>query len=358
MDNPLAKMAQQFGVNLPYRPDPAKVPLERLRGMPPTKTLERAHSGLCDTLAQLDAPENTAPDNLKAKIRPLIQRDLEAAAYRLLLARRRDEIAALRPEGCWCLGEGGEGQCFQPGYQFAEPHRTFQRFCGCAEGRAAYEVSVEFEQMIAWRVKQGALDRALAGADVPPKFRSCSFASYPVQDGNRLAYEAVLQWACGPGEDAELADVEFWRATRGHGLLLLGDNGTGKTGLALSVLRHRAETRPCSMAYVDTCRLFDQLRATFSADDGPTQEGILRTVLEVDLLLLDDIAAEKPTPYVKEKLFRIVNERYIHERETIYTVDKPLGVLTELLEPRIVQRIQDMSLVVDMFGAPCLRDTQ
>ena len=60
-------------------------------------------------------------------------------------------------------------------------------------------------------------------------------------------------------------------------------------------------------------------------------------VRSVPLLILDDLGAESAAPWVREKLYQLVNHRYSYRLTTVVTSNlKP-----EAIEPRIYSRLCD-----------------
>jgi len=61
------------------------------------------------------------------------------------------------------------------------------------------------------------------------------------------------------------------------------------------------------------------IRSTYDPIVRTTESEILRPVMEADLLVLDDLGAEKTSEWVGETLNLIVNTRYNERRLTIFT---------------------------------------
>ena len=67
------------------------------------------------------------------------------------------------------------------------------------------------------------------------------------------------------------------------------------------------------------------MRDTYAGGDA-TEMDVLRPVLDADMLVLDDLGAEKTSEWVQETLGLVVNTRYSERRPTIFTtnlVDSP-----------------------------------
>ena len=65
-----------------------------------------------------------------------------------------------------------------------------------------------------------------------------------------------------------------------------------------------------------------------------------------DLLVLDDIGAQKTGDWQEQEIFRIVNERMNNKRITIFTSNIPPEKLN--VGSRTIDRIRKMSVVIQM----------
>ena len=62
----------------------------------------------------------------------------------------------------------------------------------------------------------------------------------------------------------------------------------------------------------------------------------------VDLLHIDDVGAEKTTPWVLEQLYSIINSRYEEERAMLITTNLDHEALREQIGERTVSRLVEM----------------
>ena len=88
-----------------------------------------------------------------------------------------------------------------------------------------------------------------------------------------------------------------------------------------------------------------------------TERDVLRPVMTADVLVLDDLGAEKASEWVDETLNLIVNTRYSEKRLTLFTsnyVDDPEGVTPDSLLFRIGfrmrSRLHEMCEFLDLDG--------
>ena len=103
------------------------------------------------------------------------------------------------------------------------------------------------------------------------------------------------------------------------GLFLEGQPGVGKTHLAVAVLKQVVETTGARGLFYDTRDLLRVIRSTYDPSIRTTELEILRPVMTADLLVLDDLGAEKTSEWVEETMNLIVNTRYNERRLTIFT---------------------------------------
>lgn len=147
-------------------------------------------------------------------------------------------------------------------------------------------------------------------SSLPKKFRGVSFDRPPVPN---LPTEAVRKTR------SYINDLDKNLAA-GRGIWYLGEVGTGKTTLAMLIAKAALEERH-SVAIYSTVKLLNRIRSTYSSDRPDAYGAFLDELTSVDLLLLDDIGAERNTEWVIEQLYLVVNERYETEKAIIFTAN-------------------------------------
>lgn len=147
----------------------------------------------------------------------------------------------------------------------------------------------------------------LASANIPRRYQHCTIANF-------TAYNESLKKAAA--QASRLAE-EFPAVSRG--LFLEGQPGVGKTHLAVAVLRQVMQTAGVRGLFYDTRDLLRVIRGTYNASTQTTELDVLRPVMTADLLVLDDLGAEKTSEWVEETMNLIVNTRYNERRPTIFT---------------------------------------
>jgi DNA replication protein DnaC len=136
----------------------------------------------------------------------------------------------------------------------------------------------------------------------------------------------------------------------GRGLWLFGDVGTGKTTLAMIVAKAALEAGR-SVAIYSMPRLLNEIRRTYDEGSDSSYLQLLDRLAEVDLLHVDDLGAEKSSPWVLEQLYAIVNSRYEAERSMVITTNLDREALVDQITERTVSRLEEMCEVIPVVGA-------
>jgi len=156
-------------------------------------------------------------------------------------------------------------------------------------------------------VRASASARLLGDARIPRRYQHCDFANYTAYNEQ---LSKALQFATRLAESFPVTE---------KGLFFLGPPGVGKTHLAVAVLRQVISTRGARGLFYDTRDLLRVIRSTYDPVNRTQEMDVLRPVIECDLLVLDDLGAEKTSEWVEETLNLIVNSRYSERRTTVFT---------------------------------------
>jgi len=216
------------------------------------------------------------------------------------------------------------GQCDGSGWLPLEDDPNTSHPCDCRERRVNRAVSVRM------------------GSGIPKRFRGVSFERKPICDLEPGLLRHVRSFVHRIDERIEAGD----------GLWFSGDVGTGKTSLAMLVSKAALEAGR-SVAIYSVPRLLAEIKDTYDRDSDDSYMRLFRRLCSVDVLHLDDLGAERPTEWVLEQLYAIVNERWQDRRSIIVTSNLvDIDELREQIGPRTVSRLFEIcDEPLPLFGA-------
>ncbi|HTI77208.1 MAG TPA: ATP-binding protein, partial [Mycobacterium sp.] len=133
-------------------------------------------------------------------------------------------------------------------------------------------------------------------------------------------------------------------AGRHHSLMLLGPTGTGKTFEAYGALRRIAEAGIRNPFWLGGP--VPQLLATLR----PGGNGDFDKCANAPVLLLDDIGAERTSPWTEETALRLFNHRYENGLPILVTGNGGWEDILAYLGDRMASRLVEMCNLVEMRG--------
>ena len=182
---------------------------------------------------------------------------------------------------------------------------------------------------------QKRITRLMGDGGVGERFRSRCFATFRATPATKPAVDLCRRFCAAIKRDP-----------KAPGLLLKGSYGTGKTHLAVSILRETAEAGIPGM-FVVVPDLIAKMLASFDAKDGKAG-ALVETAKSVPLLVLDDLGAENPKPWVVELIYVLINHRYEHMLPTVITTNYDGKQLDAVFGRRIVSRLTEMTVPVNI----------
>ncbi len=124
-------------------------------------------------------------------------------------------------------------------------------------------------------------------------------------------------------------------------LLFQGGTGLGKTYLSACIARV-VSSRGFSVCYDTAASALDKYElAKFNRDtpEGEAAAVQIRRMESCDLMILDDLGTEMPTPMAQSALYTLVNSRLVNGRKTIISTNLTNDELNKRYTPQIASRI-------------------
>jgi DNA replication protein DnaC len=173
-------------------------------------------------------------------------------------------------------------------------------------------------------------EERLTAAQIPARYRDCKIENYKLDLPGTPPSHAKARVKA-------MRFIEDWRACD-RGLLFVGPVGVGKTHLAVAILRTLVEENGVKGVFCDFSDLLERIQATFSRANTDSADDVLAPYRDAELLVLDELGARRPTDWVRDVLYGLINTRYNRQRITIVTSnfsDMPARAGDETLEGRI-----------------------
>jgi DNA replication protein DnaC len=190
------------------------------------------------------------------------------------------------------------------------------------------------------------LDRLLSDARIPKRYEHCDLESYkPQGDASQSKAKAVVNTFL---TKYPAVDV---------GLLFIGNCGVGKTHLSVALLKQIILEKRDSGLFYDFRDLLREIQNSWNPVSQSSELEVLRPVLSADVLVLDELGANKPTEWVRDTIGHIINCRYNDKKLTIFTSNYPdvqehpgEETLTDRIGARLRSRLYEMCKVVEIRG--------
>lgn len=180
------------------------------------------------------------------------------------------------------------------------------------------------------KAKQDRIKRVLALSNLGERFKNASFETWVHTPGTESCFGAMKNYA-----------EEFSKKTE-TGFCIYGRAGNGKSHLAAALVNaviHKGYTA----VFIEVPDLFSQIKATYGAESEGSEDKILRSLSHCDLLVLDDAGAERPSEWVQEKFYQIINARYKDHLPVVITTNtKDMAGLEDIIGFRAYDRVLEM----------------
>ena len=183
-------------------------------------------------------------------------------------------------------------------------------------------------------------------------FSDLTFESFKIQGRTGLGEQQVHSLEFALNQSRLFAqNMKGW-------LLLQGGFGCGKTHLAVSIANFTLSLG-ISTLILTVPDLLDWLRYAYDRTDT-NFESRFEEIRNIPLLVLDDLGTQNATPWAEEKLYQIINHRYMLKLPLVVTTNLDLAevdgrIRSRLLDPDLVSTVRITS---PDFRSPIQDSTQ
>lgn len=173
------------------------------------------------------------------------------------------------------------------------------------------------------------LEDALGRACIPADFKDKSFESF-------IADTPELEQALGLAKRF----VSGWKKAKaeGYGLFFYGNPGTGKSHLAISIIK--ALLPDVTALYTRVPDMISYIRAMWRADSETSSYAAIRHFVDLDLLVLDELGVQSGSANEQALLFEVLDARLAENRPTIFLSNLSPKDLRPIIGERLVDRIK------------------
>ncbi len=161
--------------------------------------------------------------------------------------------------------------------------------------------------------------KVMERAHIPKRYEHCDFESYVPDLADGKTWTAQNEQSLKQAKLLTQAFVRDYPATE-KGLLLQGNSGVGKTHLAVAALKELIR-RGHNGLFCDYRELLKEIQSSYNPASEATEMGVLEPIRRVEILVLDDLGASKPSAWVLDMIGLVLNARYNERRMTILTTN-------------------------------------
>ena len=162
-------------------------------------------------------------------------------------------------------------------------------------------------------------EKVMERARIPKRYEHCDFESYATDLADGRTWTTSHEHSLKQAKLLAQGFVRDYPATE-KGLLLMGPSGVGKTHLAVASLKELIRRGHAGL-FCDYRELLKEIQASYNPSSESTEMGVLEPIRTVELLVLDDLGASKPSAWVLDIIGLILNARYNEKRMTILTTN-------------------------------------
>lgn len=175
-------------------------------------------------------------------------------------------------------------------------------------------------------------DAKFAAACVPIRYKNAGFRTFKADHAGQIKVLDTIKNYAKSLRDGDIGSMIF-----------SGSTGTGKTHLAVGVLRNvmarKGSNEPLFAKYFTSSELGEQVANAWRRDGDSKHATMYRLTFEVDLLILDEYGLDDQEPKIKCHVDRVLLSRYDNNKPTLLISNETPEKLKSMLGDRIWSRL-------------------
>ena len=204
--------------------------------------------------------------------------------------------------------------------------------CHCAETVEKKKRELAARDAIRQKAIAGNMLLDKYGFRIPARFINEDFQTFK-QDRNPIHYKAVVNYT-------KYVLEQKAKGKELKSLMLFGPIGCGKSHLAASCMKVLRKHN-LTVAYCVIPEMLHIFKSTIGKR-GINESDILDAILDADMVILDDVTRQKPSEWVYQRIYEIVNGRYNAMRSVFITVNGSQKEMENTCGKDVVSRIYQM----------------
>jgi len=185
------------------------------------------------------------------------------------------------------------------------------------------------------RYRQDRIRQLFSVSRLGERFAECRFETFVARPGTELALKMMRRYC---------DEFDLWN---GIAPMLWGPPGSGKSHLAAAVT-HELIRRGKTVVFQSVPELLTRIRGTYGDDARESERDVMTALMDCDLLVLDDLGAERVTDWVQDTMFRLVDGRYRATKPIMVTTNLEPRELAAVLGIRMADRLVEMTIPVQL----------
>jgi DNA replication protein DnaC len=199
-------------------------------------------------------------------------------------------------------------------------------------------------------IRGSRFERLLASANIPSRYQHCELDNF-------------ANWS-RTTEIARVAAEKFvieYPMPQPFGLLFMGPQGIGKTHLAVGIIKKLIRQKSVPCLFCTFPELLKEIQNSYNPSTQSSEMTILEPILDTQVLVLDELGAQKPSDWVRDQVAYVLNYRYNENKVTIITTNfmdqagegskaAVMDSLAQRIGDRIRSRLFEMCKDIKMDG--------